>query len=368
MSSDDLRRTPLHDRHIAFGARVGAFAGWDMPIRYSDVRDEHLAVRTRCGIFDISHMGQIEVSGSGARELLRRALTNDIDTLEVGQAQYTLMCQDDGGVIDDLIAYALAERIVLVVNASNVAACHSRLLVLAGNGADVNNRSDHQAMLAVQGPMWREAIGSFVSSPAPVTLKAFGVVEDEIAGVPCMIARTGYTGEPGVEIVCAADRVVEVWDALASGPHPPMPVGLGARDTLRLEMGYPLYGHELSRDRTPIEAGLTWACDIDGGRFAGAEVMQRQVRDGVTQRLVAFAMTENAIPRADCAVVSAGKRVGVVTSGSLSPSLGIGIGMAYVDASLAQPGTPIEIEIRGAAKAAEVRKKPLVDTSPRKGD
>ena len=339
-----------------------------MPIRYSDVRDEHLAVRSQCGIFDISHMGQIEITGIGARDLLRRGLTNDIDTLSVGQAQYTLLCQDDGGVIDDLIAYELADRIVLVVNASNVDACHARLLALANDTVVVNNRSDSQAMLAVQGPMWREAIGSFVGSPAPVTLAAFGVVDDSIAGVPCMIARTGYTGEPGVEIVCAADRVAVVWDALASGPHPPTPVGLGARDTLRLEMGYPLYGHELSASRTPIEAGLTWACDMDGGQFAGAAVMQRQVRDGVSQRLVAFAMTDNAIPRADCAVMSGGTQVGTVTSGSLSPSLGIGIGMAYVDVALAQPGSAIEIDIRGAAKAAEVRKKPLVDTSPRKGD
>jgi aminomethyltransferase len=368
MAADELRLTPLHNRHIAAGARFGPFAGWRMPIRYTDVRDEHLAVRERAGVFDISHMGQIEITGPGARDLLHRALTNDIERLQPGQAQYTLICQDDGGVIDDLIAYCLADRTVLVVNASNVAACDARLRGLAGDDVVIDNRSDAQAMLAVQGPMWREAIGSFVGSPAPVTLDVFGVVDDHIAGVPCMIARTGYTGEPGVEIVCANERVGEVWDALASGPHPPTPIGLGARDTLRLEMGYPLYGHELSTGLTPIEAGLAWACDIKGGHYAGAEKMQAQVRDGVARRLVAFAMTENAIPRADCRVLADGRPVGHVTSGSLSPSLGIGIGMAYVASEHAAIGTQIQIEVRGAAKAAEIRKKPLVDTSPRKGD
>jgi aminomethyltransferase len=360
-----LSRTSLHGRHTALGARTGAFAGWDMPLSYSTARAEHRAVRERCGVFDVSHMGQLEVSGPGAREALARVLTNDIDEIGPGQGQYTLMCEDDGGVIDDLIAYALADRFLLVVNASNVAACRDRLADRLPEGVALADRSLEVAMMALQGPAWKEALGPHLATPLALTLDYFEVGEDMVAGVPCLIARTGYTGEPGVELMCPWDGAPAVWDALMGGDSPPEAAGLVARDTLRLEMGYPLYGQELSRSRTPIEAALRWACDLDGGRFFGAERMRRQAEEGTPERLAIFRLTEPGIPRAGQDVLVEGERVGTVTSGTLSPSLDVGIGMAYVPSALAPPDHDIVIDVRGKPKAARTARRPLVETSPR---
>jgi aminomethyltransferase len=360
-----LSRTPLHGRHTALGARMGAFAGWDMPLYYSTARAEHRAVRERSGVFDISHMGQLEVSGAGAREALARVLTNDIDEIGPGQGQYTLMCEDDGGVIDDLIAYALPDRFLLVVNASNVAACRTRLADRLPADVALADRSHEVAMLALQGPAWQAALRPHLATPLALSLDYFEVGEDMVAGVPCLVARTGYTGEPGVELMCPSDGAAAVWDALMSGDDPPTPVGLVARDTLRLEMGYPLYGQELSRERTPVEAGLGWACDTDGGRFFGAEPMRRQVADGTPERLAIFRMTEPGIPRAGHDVLIEGSRSGRVTSGTLSPTLDVGIGMAYVPAAAAAPDTDIAIDVRGTPKSARTARRPLVATSPR---
>ncbi|HSJ72736.1 MAG TPA: glycine cleavage system aminomethyltransferase GcvT [Miltoncostaeaceae bacterium] len=360
-----LSRTSLHGRHAALGARMGAFAGWDMPLYYSTARAEHRAVRERCGVFDVSHMGQLEVSGPGAREALARVLTNDIDEIGPGRGQYTLMCEDDGGVIDDLIGYALADRFLLVVNASNVAACRDRLADRLPDGVALADRSPEAAMLALQGPAWRDALSPHLATPVALSLDYFDVGEDMVAGVPCLIARTGYTGEPGVELMCPWDGAPALWDALMSGDAPPEPAGLVARDTLRLEMGYPLYGQELSRERTPIEAGLRWACDVDGGRFYGAEVMRRLVAEGTPERLAIFRLTEPGIPRAGQDVLVEGRPAGTVTSGTLSPSLDVGIGMAYVPAAVAPPDHDIVIDVRGRPKAARTARRPLVDTSPR---
>jgi aminomethyltransferase len=345
---------------------MGSFAGWDMPLYYAGARAEHLAVRSRCGVFDVSHMGQLEVSGPGARDALSRVLTNDITAIGPGQGQYTLMCEDDGGVIDDLIVYALADRFLLVVNASNVAACHARLADRLPAGVELADRSPEVAMLALQGPLWADALRPLAATPAAFTLDYFEIGEDVIAGVPCLIARTGYTGEPGVELMCPADGAPALWDALMAGDGmAPEPAGLVARDTLRLEMGYPLYGQELSRERTPIEAGLRWACDLEGGRFSGAEVMRRQVEEGQGQRLAGFRLTEPGIPRPGQEVLIAGAPAGIVTSGTLSPTLEVGIGMAYLPTPAASPDTDIVIDVRGKQKTARTARRPFVATSPK---
>jgi aminomethyltransferase len=360
-----LLRTPLSDRHVAAGAKVGPFAGWEMPLYYTTVREEHRAVRERAGLFDVSHMGQLEVSGAGARPWLQSMLTNDLNRVGPGQGQYTLLLQDDGGIIDDLIVYGLPDRFLLVVNASNVVACHDWLSDHAPADAEVNDRSLEIGMLALQGPSWRQALEPLAASPAPFELEYFEIAEDAVAGVPCLVARTGYTGEPGVEMLCPWDGTQRVWDALMEGSHAPAPVGLAARDTLRLEMGYPLYGQDLSRERTPIEAGLAWACDLPEGGFTGAEVLRRQAEDGTAERLGIFRLTEPGIPRAGNEVLAGGRHAGRVTSGTLSPTLGAGIGMAYLDAETARPGHEIEIDVRGRPKAARTERRPLVPRSPK---
>lgn len=357
--------TSLHDRHVALGARMGAFAGWDMPLLYDSARDEHLAVRRATGIFDVSHMGQLEVAGAGARDALQGLLTNDVTAIGPGQGQYTLLCQDDGGVIDDLIVYALADRFLLVVNASNIAACRERLEDRLPAGVEVADRSPEVAMLALQGPGWAEALRPLAATPLAFSLDYFEIGEDVIAGVPCLIARTGYTGEPGVELMCPWDAAPAVWDALQDVEAAPAPAGLVARDTLRIEMGYPLYGQELSRGRTPIEAGLRWACDLAGGGFAGADVMRRQAEEGTPERLAIFRLTEPGIPRGGQDVLAGGAPVGRVTSGTLSPVLDTGIGMAYVPSALAGPDNDLVIDVRGKHKAARTARRPLVDTSPK---
>ncbi len=358
-------KTSLHDRHVALGARMGEFAGWDMPLYYSSAGAEHRAVREHCGLFDVSHMGQLEISGPEAREGLERALTNDLSAIGPGQGQYTLMCEDDGGVIDDLIVYALADRYLLVVNASNIGACRERLEDRLPRRADLADRSAEVAMLALQGPRWADALGPLAATPSAFALDYFEVAEDTIAGVPCLIARTGYTGEPGVELMCPWEGAPALWDALMANEGAPVPTGLVARDTLRLEMGYPLYGQELSRERTPIEAGLKWACDLESGRFFGADVMRGQAENGTPERLAIFALTEPGIPRGGHEVLIDGRRVGRVTSGTLSPSLDVGIGMAYLPSPHASPDHDIVIDVRGKPKSARTARRPLVATSPK---
>jgi aminomethyltransferase len=344
---------------------MGAFAGWDMPLFYGSAKGEHLAVRSTAGLFDVSHMGQLELTGPGAREYAQRALTNDVTALGPGQGQYTLMLQDDGGIIDDLIVYALPDRHLLVVNASNVGACAERLAERLPAGVTLADRTAEVAMLALQGPRWEEALRPLAGSPAPFELEYFEIAEDTVAGAPALIARTGYTGEAGVEILCPWDAAPAIWDALLAGPEPPTPAGLVARDTLRLEMGYPLYGQELTLERTPIEAGLTWACDMERGGFAGYETLARQAEEGTAERLTMFALTEPGIPRPGHRVLHDGRPVGVVTSGTLSPVLDVGIGMAYLARDLAAPDTEIAIDVRGKAKAARTARRPLVSASPR---
>jgi aminomethyltransferase len=344
------RRTPLHDRHVALGARMVPFAGWEMPVQYEGVIPEHRAVRTDAGVFDVSHMGELEVEGPTARDLLQALLSNDIDRLEPGDAQYTLLTNDEGGVLDDLIVYRLeTHRYLVVANASNAGVVFAWLKDRELNGSDVRDVSDDYALLAVQGPRALERLGL---QPA----RAFTWAMGELDGVEVMINRTGYTGEEGVELACMAEDAGRLWDAvLARGV---VPCGLGARDTLRLEVCYPLHGNDIGPQWDAISSGLGWACALDTA-FTGVERLREIKERGPSERLVPFAMTEKAIPRQGMAIAGGGE----VTSGTQSPMLGIGIGMGYVPAVSARLGTELVIDVRGKPRHAEVKRKPLYSKS-----
>jgi aminomethyltransferase len=341
-----LRRTPLHDRHVALGARMVPFAGWEMPVQYEGVIPEHKAVRADAGVFDVSHMGELEIEGPTARELLQGLLSNDVERLEVGDAQYTLLTNEDGGIVDDLIVYRLGDcRYLIVANAANAETVRDWLIEHELRGSDVRDVSDEYALLAVQGPRALERL-------ALPRAKAFTWAMGELAGLEVMINRTGYTGEEGVELACMADDAVQLWDAVLE--RGVTPCGLGARDTLRLEVCYPLHGNDIGPQWDAIASGLGWACALDTD-FTGADVLRRVKAEGPSSKLVPFAMTEKAIPRQGMPVEGGGE----VTSGTMSPMLEIGIGMAYVPAAAAKPGTELVIDVRGKPRRAEVKKKPL---------
>jgi aminomethyltransferase len=341
-----LQRTPLHDRHAALGARLVPFAGWEMPVQYEGVIQEHRAVRTDAGIFDVSHMGELEVEGPRAEALLQGLLSNDLGRIEPGQAQYTLLTNERGGIVDDLIAYRLDRcRYLLVVNASNRDADFRWLKEREIAGSDVRDVSDEYALLAVQGPHAIEKLGLTPASP-------FTFAEAEVDGVQVMVNRTGYTGEDGCELLCMAEDAGTLWDGvLARGI---VPCGLGARDTLRLEVCYPLHGNDITQETDAISAGLGWTCALDT-EFTGADVLRRIKADGPARKLVAFVMAERAIPRQGMTIAGGGE----VTSGSHSPMLDAGIGLGYVPAATATPGIELTIDVRGKPRRAEVVKKPI---------
>jgi aminomethyltransferase len=351
--TDTLKRTPLHDRHVAAGARLVPFAGWEMPVQYAGIREEHGAVRERVGICDVSHMGEIETSGPQAEELLQRLLSNDVARIPERGAQYSVLCNEDGGVLDDLFTYRLGpDRFLTVTNAANHLSDlawferHAREY-----DAIVTDRIDDYAMLAVQGPQARALVAGLTQGDLP---KRFATADRTVAGVPgVLVCGTGYTGEDGVELLVVPEHATTLWDAVTENGAEP--AGLGARDTLRLEAGFHLYGNDLSEDRGPIEAGLGWCCKEETG-FIGAERVARDRANGTAQRLVPFAITGPGIARQGNPVIGGG----VVTSGTLSPTLGYGIGLAYLPTERAQPGTPFEIDVRGKVRAAEVRTKPLI--------
>jgi glycine cleavage system T protein (aminomethyltransferase) len=341
-----LRRTPLYDRHVALGARMVPFAGWEMPVQYEGVIAEHRAVRGGAGVFDVSHMGEIEVEGPTARDVLQAALSNDVDKLSPGEAQYTLLTNEEGGILDDVILYRLDEhRYLVVANASNAETVYGVLKEREQRGSDVRDVSDEYALLAVQGPGALERLGL---EPA----KAFTWSMGEIDGVEVMVNRTGYTGEEGVELACMADDAAELWDSIVA--RGVTPCGLGARDTLRLEVCYPLHGNDIGPQWDAISSGLGWACAL-GTDFTGVEKLREVKERGPAEKLVPFVMTEKAIPRQGMAVAGGGE----VTSGTMSPMLEVGIGMAYVPAASAKAGTELVIDVRGKERRAEVRKKPL---------
>jgi aminomethyltransferase len=341
-----LRQTPLYERHRALGARLVPFAGWEMPVQYEGVIQEHRAVRTDCGVFDVSHMGELEVEGPKAHELLQSLLSNDLDKVEPGGAQYTLLTNERGGIVDDLIAYRLEPgRYLLIVNASNREADFEWLKEREIPGSDVRDVSDDYALLAVQGPRSIERLGL---DDAP----AFTWQMVELDGIECMVNRTGYTGERGVELMVPAEDAPELWDRVLE--RGAVPCGLGARDSLRLEVCYPLHGNDIGPDTDAISAGLGWVCALDK-EFTGVEALRRIKNDGPERKLVAFAMEESGIPRQGMAI----KGGGDVTSGTHSPMLDRGIGMGYVPAEMAEPGTELTIDVRGRDRPARVQKKPL---------
>jgi aminomethyltransferase len=350
--TETLKRTPLHDRHAAAGARLVPFAGWEMPVQYAGIREEHVAVRTAVGVFDVSHMGEIETSGPGAEDFLQRILSNDVGKIAEDGAQYSVLCKDDGGVLDDLFTYRLGpDRFLTVTNASN----HEKDLAwfkqhAAGFDVTVEDRLHDYAMLAVQGPEARALVEQLAEGELP---KRFRTAKLTVADAPdVLVAGTGYTGEDGVELLLAPEHATTVWDALTQNGA--TPVGLGARDTLRLEVCFHLYGNDLSEQRGPIEAGLGWCCKEDTG-FVGSEAIREARTQGTDEQLVPFVLTGPGIARQGNPVIGGGE----VTSGTLSPCLNQGIGMAYLPTGRTEPGTAFEIDVRGKQRPAEVREKPL---------
>jgi aminomethyltransferase len=346
-----LKRTPLYDKHVAAGAKLVPFAGWEMPVQYPEgVKAEHLATRATAGIFDVSHMGEIATSGPDAEAFLQRILSNDVTKLQTGGAQYSVLCREDGGVLDDLFTYRLgADAFLTVTNASNHEKDLAWFLAQAeGFDVTVEDVAAQYAMLAVQGPQAREIVGALSDAPLP---DRFSCRHRLLRGKRVLVCGTGYTGEDGVELLIDPADAPMIWDEVVR--RGAVPAGLAARDTLRLEVCYHLYGNDLMESRGPIEAGLGWACKEDTG-FIGSEAVAAVRAAGPSEKLVAFTMTSG-IARQGNPVVGGGE----VTSGTMSPSLGVGIGMAYVPAASAEPGTEIEIDVRGKPRRATVAKKPL---------
>ncbi len=349
--SEPLRRTPLYDEHVALGARMVAFAGWEMPVQYDGPIAEHLAVRATAGIFDVSHMGQIEVSGPGALELMALVSSNDVGRVPVGGAQYSVLLREDGGVLDDVISYRLdVERWLTVTNAANHERDLSWFADHAPDGAEVLDRAADYAMIAVQGPLAREVVQAIASAPLPERMT---IAARTLDGVEALVAGTGYTGEDGVEVLLAPDEAVGVWNALLR--RGAKPAGLAARDTLRTEACFHLYGNELGTERGPIEGGLGWCCRSEGG-YIGAAAVAAVRAAGPAELLVPFVITERGAARPGDPVIGGG----VVTSGTFSPSLRVGIGMAYLPSERATPGTEFEIDVRGTHRRARVETRPLL--------
>src|SRR5215207_3096397 len=358
-------RTPLHDRHVALGARFAEFSGWEMPLQYSGVVDEHTAVRERVGLFDVSHLGKATVLGSGARAFVDSCLTNALDKITPGKAQYTLCCDDpSGGVVDDLIAYLRSDDdLLLIPNAANCAEVVRRLATAAPAGVAVRNEHDAHAILAVQGPFSDETLAT-IGLPTGHDYMAFdaGTWRD----VTVIVCRTGYTGERGYELVVPWTDAGAVWDALlAAGElHGILPCGLGARDTLRTEMGYPLHGQDLSMDITPVQAGAAWAVGWDKPAFWGRETLIAERSAGPSRRLRGIGALGRGIPRPGMTVAIDGEPVGTVTSGTFSPTLRKGIGLALIRPEIAF-GTSVSVDIRGRLQQFEVVKAPFVQPSTR---
>jgi glycine cleavage system T protein (aminomethyltransferase) len=341
-----LQRTPLHDRHVALGARMVPFAGWEMPVQYEGVIPEHKAVRMDSGVFDVSHMGELDVEGPRATGLLQVMLSNDVHRISPGEAQYTLLTNERGGILDDLIAYRLDDfRYLLVVNAANRGSDFEWLKEHEVRGSDVRDVSGEYALLAVQGP---RAIDRLGLPPA----KAFTFDEAVIDGVECMVNRTGYTGEEGCELLVPAEDAGELWDAVIARGI--VPCGLGARDTLRLEVCFPLHGNDITPETDAISAGLGWCCTLDKD-FTGVGELREIKERGPERKLVPFVMEEKAVPRQGMAIDGGGE----VTSGTHSPMLDRGIGMGYVPAAAAAPGNEIEVDVRGRERRARIVRKPI---------
>lgn len=354
-----LLRSPLHDRHVALGAKFAEFGGWTMPLEYTGAVKEHTAVRTAAGIFDASHLGKAIVRGPGAAAFVNACLANDIERIAPGQAQYTLCCADDGGVVDDLIAYLRADDdVFLIPNAANTAEVARRLAEHAPGGVEVSNAHRDFAIVAVQGPRSDEVLHR---AGLPTELAYMSFVEAEHGGHRLVICRTGYTGERGCELVIPAAAAADVWDALmAAGEDVGLaPAGLAARDTLRTEVGYPLHGQDLSRDITPVQARLGWAVGWDKPSFWGRDALLRERADRPRRLLRGLLSEARGIPRPGMAVSRDGEPVGVVTSGTFSPTRRQGVALALLDASVSD-GDAVAVDVRGRAEPFVVAKPPFV--------
>jgi len=365
--TEDLLRTPLEDRHVALGARMVPFAGWNMPVQYSGVIDEHRTVRSSAGLFDLGHMGQVDVSGPDALTFINYIASNDTSVLAPGEAHYSLLLYPDGGVIDDIIIYRKPTGVgyFIVINAANIEKDVSWMHSQRENRSDLDvtleNVSDKTGMIAIQGPEAEEIV-SGLSTVDLSDQPYFSCRETAVAGISCLAGRTGYTGEDGWEFYCDIEQVGDLWDALiaAGSSRGLKPIGLGARDTLRLEARMPLYGQELSAEINPLEAGLGWAVKLDKDDFIGRDALRAVKEQRTTRRIVGFKMVERGgAPRTHYAVQVDGKDVGHVTSGTVSPTLGESIGLAIVERSVAGVGKPLDIVIRGKPVRAEQVRTPF---------
>ena len=357
-----LRHTPLHSAHAALGARLVPFAGYEMPVQYpTGITAEHQAVRTAAGLFDVSHMGEVEIRGEGARDFVQYLTTNDVDRIEVGQAQYSTLLNDRGTILDDLLVYRFPEHYLLVVNASNRAKDVAQLERHAARfGVRVADRSEELALLALQGPRAEEILSRLTGTPLG-SIGYYRFREGAANGTDMIISRTGYTGEDGFELYLENAGAAALWDALLEEGRPQglIPAGLGARDSLRLEMGYALYGNDLDEAHTPLEAGLGWVVKTDKGDFVGRDALLRQKEEGVATKLAGFRLRERGFPRPGYEVRTADGGAGAVTSGTVSPSLGVGIGLAYLPAAATAPGSHVAIVVRGQELSAEVVRPPF---------
>ena len=356
-TSTSLKRTPLYERHLALGARLVEFSGWEMPVQYSSILDEHRAVRTRAGLFDVSHMGEFKVEGPESLDFLQYLVPNDVSRLAIHQALYTQLCLPNGGTIDDLIIYYLAENhYMMVVNAGNIDKDFAWVEQQAKNfDVQIFNQSDTTALLALQGPEAQ----TILQPLADVDLSSIRYYHFEpgvVDGINCIISRTGYTGEDGFELYCAPVDAVTLWnDLLAAGKECGLlPAGLGARDTLRIEAGYCLYGHELDEQTNPLEAGLGWTVKLNKGEFIGRDALLKVKEEGPKRKLIGIEMIERGISRAGYAIYENNLPIGALTSGAPSPTLNKNIGMGYVEASHAVVGNTVQIDIRGKRAAAQI--------------
>jgi aminomethyltransferase len=360
----ELKHTPLEEEHKALGAKLGEFAGWSMPIEYEGTLSEHRAVREAVGMFDLTHLGKVDVEGAGATDWLQSVLTNDLSNVRVGGAQYNMALTEAGGIVDDLIAYRLTDdRWLVVPNAANIGAIVGILAAEERGDVVVTHRPD-LVTIAVQGPRSLDLVGSLF--PEAEALEYMQCAEGSYREVRTVVARSGYTGERGYELFIPDAMAPALWRDLTEAGRPLglAPCGLGARDTLRLEMGYALHGNDISEDRTPLEAGLSWAVSFDKGEFRGRHALLRQKEEGIPARLRGLRMTGKLIPRAHYRVVRDGEPVGETTSGTFSPTLKVGIGMAYLRPEI-EPGAEVEVDVRGRRGEAEVVKPPFVDASPK---
>jgi aminomethyltransferase len=356
-----LKRTPLHDAHRALGGRMVPFAGFEMPVQYGSILEEHAAVREAAGLFDVSHMGEIFLSGPAAVASVERLVTCPVDSLKPGRVRYGLLCNEDGGVVDDVTVYRLAEdRLFLCVNASNIEKDYRWIVRHAQPGARVEDRSDHYGLLALQGPASAAILAQLCPLPLD-SMKRFRFEEAAVAGATTLVSRTGYTGSDGFELYVGSGEVGGVFQALldAGKPLGLRPCGLGARDTLRLEAALPLYGHELDDTTSPLEAGLARFVKRERGGFLGAEAIERRASAGAERQLIGFVVEGRGVARAEYPILHGGAKVGVVTSGAPSPTLGKSIGLGYVPPALAAPDTRIEIGVRERAVPARVVETPF---------